>query len=309
MMIIMVIFGIFLFMYTLFCKRKEKSLTRAVTRITGNNDQVDERQMLNSLRDKMKNKQDMEGKPAGKPNEPVETWGSKEPPKNFWIKKDEDNKGIPQPVAPVQPVPAAMKPEDMPKPHMGFWTKQQVTPVKQPEKEKEKDRDDDREREHRDRYRDDRREYGNKWDRRDDKYERDYRENRYDRRRGGGRDHYDSRNRRRDSNESPRHERGGRDWSPKRGYDKYKRDEDGNDDKFDKKMDKKKGGGPAAQGQKKQPPQVMKGKLPFIGRLPLFKKKDDPKNPEKELAPLPYTQSKFEDTPKVPSEIILPPGD
>lgn len=43
----------------------------------------------------------------------------------------------------------------------------------------------------------------------------------------------------------------------------------------------------------------MKGKLPFIGRLPLFKKKPEEKLPEKDIAPLPYTQSKFEDTPKV----------
>jgi hypothetical protein len=67
-------------------------------------------------------------------------------------------------------------------------------------------------------------------------------------------------------------------------------------------------GSSSHQSQKKSQSSVSKSKLPFIGRLPLFKKKDDPKLPEKEVTALPYTQSKFEDTPKVPSEIINPPG-
>lgn len=109
----------------------------------------------------------------------MQAWGPKEPPKPFWIKKDDENKVQ----TPVQPVVAPPKTDEMPKPHMGFWTKQQVNmPAKPVEKEREEDKD-------RDKYNKDenRREYGNKWDRRDDKYDR-YRDDRYDRRRDRGRD-------------------------------------------------------------------------------------------------------------------------
>lgn len=158
-----------------------------------NNGSSEERQIMNNLRDKMKGKQGVESQQQpSKPSEAeMQGWGPKEPPKSFWIKKDDEAK-VNQP----PPVIIPPKPEDMPKPHMGFWTKQQVMPVKTNEKEKEKerdrDRDDDRDRERdrdrdreRDRYERDRRDYGNKWDRKDDKYDR---YEKYDRRRGGGRD-------------------------------------------------------------------------------------------------------------------------
>jgi hypothetical protein len=149
---------------------------------------------MNSLREKMKVKQELDNnqlqhqmvremKPDDYNNTEAElqAWGPKEPPKTFWLKKEEETAKIM-----VQNPPPITKPEDMPKPHMGFWTKQQVNmPIKPVEKEKERDRDDDRDRD-RDRYKEDRREsYGNKWDRRDDKYERGYRDDRYDRRRSG----------------------------------------------------------------------------------------------------------------------------
>ncbi|XP_034952505.1 zinc finger matrin-type protein CG9776-like [Chelonus insularis] len=280
----------------------------------------DDRQLLNSIRDKLKAKQEEEMKSrrissdqmqvepeddkyAHKPDLGVEAWGPKEPPKSFWIKKDEEK----QPIATKQvDIP---KPEEMPKPHMGFWTKQQVNMTVKPH-EKSSDKEDDRDRD-RDRHKDDR---DRKYDRRDDKYHSRY--DNYDRRRGRDRDrdrdrdYYDDRRKDRRGDDSPRRDRGWRD-SPKRGYDKYKdrRDDESNDEsKYDKKSNDsktKKGQAP----MKKQTPQSNKGKLPFIGRLPLFKKKgDDLKGGEKDITPLPYTQSKFEDTPKVPSEIINPPG-
>ncbi|XP_011310962.1 zinc finger matrin-type protein CG9776-like isoform X2 [Fopius arisanus] len=281
----------------------------------------DDRQLLNSIRDKLKAKQEEEMKQQNerrssqdqqhkevepektyptKPEPPLEAWGPKEPPKPFWIKKDEEK---PQPAKSLD-IP---KPEEIPKPHMGFWTKQQVNmTVKPPEKsEKEEERDRDRDR---DRYRDDR---DRKYERRDDKYHSRY--DRYDRRRDRDRDrdYYDDRRKdRRD--ESPRRERNWRE-SPKRGYDKYKdrRDEESNEEsKFEKKTNEsakqKKSSAPLKK-TSAQPP--TKGKLPFIGRLPLFKKKNEEvKSTERDIAPLPYVQSKFEDTPQVPSEIINPPG-
>ncbi|XP_058797673.1 zinc finger matrin-type protein CG9776-like isoform X1 [Phymastichus coffea] len=231
----------------------------------------------------------------------LQAWGPKEPSKPFWIKKDEESKVAPQPVpvAPVKP------PEDIPKPHMGFWTKQQVQPVKT-DKDKDDERDSSRST---DKYKDDRREYGGKWDKRDDDYKRSYRDDRYrdDRRRGGrDREYYDSRSGRYRGSDSPRHSR---EYSPKRGFDKYGNKRRGDDDSNDeKKSNDKSKKDSSNSNSKKGQSQVMKGKLPFIGRLPLFKKKDDPKLPEKEVAPLPYAQSKFEDTPKVPSDIINPPG-
>ncbi|XP_066588069.1 zinc finger matrin-type protein CG9776-like [Prorops nasuta] len=289
-------------------------------------EESEERQLLNSIRNKIKEKQEEEMKSmvrrkelenvemvAGheqnnfnqKP-EGLEAWGPKEPPKPFWIKKEEEK---PQ-TMPNKPI-ELPKPEEMPKPHMGFWTKQQVNmSVKPPEN---KDKDDDRDGS--DRYKDDR---DRKYDRREDKYDR-Y-SSRYDRRRGRDhrdrdrdrdRDYYDDR-RKRDSNDSPRRDRSWRD-SPKRGYDKYKdrRDDSSNDEsKFEKKTNESAKGKKGGMSSKKSSSQQQgKGKLPFIGRLPLFKKKvEDPKLPEKDIAPLPYQQSKFEDTPRVPNEIINPPG-
>lgn len=121
------------------------------------------------------------------------------------------------------------------------------------------------------------------------------------------RDYYDSRSGRHRGPDSPRH---GREYSPKRGFDKYSNKRRGDDDSNDEKKsnDKSKKDSSSGSNSKKGQQQVTKGKLPFIGRLPLFKKKDDPKQPEKEVTALPYTQSKFEDTPKVPSDIINPPG-
>ncbi|KAL2740580.1 zinc finger matrin-type protein CG9776-like [Vespula squamosa] len=299
--------------------------------------EADDRQLLNSIRDKLKAKQEEEMKSISnrtqsqekmimeeeeeqeqssfsKKSESLEAWGPKEPPKPFWIKKEEDK---------VQPLPSKPielpKPEEMPKPHMGFWTKQQVNMTLKPSESKSTEKEEERERE-RDRYKDDR---DRKYDRREDKYDR---YSRYDRRRGRDRDrdrerdrerererdYYEDR-RKRDVNESPRRERSWRD-SPKRNYEKYdkdRRDDNSSNDesKFEKKTNEsasksKKGGV-----QSKKSAQVAKGKLPFIGRLPLFKKKtEEPKLPEKDIAPLPYQQSKFEDTPKVPNEIINPPG-
>ncbi|XP_012258005.2 zinc finger matrin-type protein CG9776-like isoform X2 [Athalia rosae] len=296
--------------------------------------EADDRQLLNSIRDKLKAKQEEEIKSIGrdgirhqsqeklsyeeihsqnppfpkKEEEDLEAWGPKEPPKSFWIKKEEEK---PQ-SAPSKTVDVP-KPEEMPKPHMGFWTKQQVNMAVKPQENKVpeiKEEDRDRERD-RDRYKDDR---DRKYDRREDKYER-YdrydRNERSDRRRGRDREYYDDR-RKRDG--SPRRDRNWRD-SPKRNYDRYEKDrrEDNssNDEsKFEKKTNefasKFKKVGP----QPKKPAlPVAKGKLPFIGRLPLFKKKtEEPKMPEKDIAPLPYQQSKFEDTPRVPSDIIKPPG-
>lgn len=311
----------------------------------------DDRQLLNSIRDKLKAKQEeeikamnnrklgieksiqeseLEQNPYQKKEDELAAWGPKEPPKPFWIKKDED-KNHQQSAKPVE----VSEPKEMPKPHMGFWTKQQVNMPPKPEsKSSEKDEDRDRERE---RYKDDR---DRKFDRRDEKYDRyeDKKYEKYDnRRRGGGggggggrerererdrdrdrdrdreREYYEER-RKRESGESPRRDRNWRE-SPKRGgYDKYKdrrESSDPNDEsKFEKKANEaasklKKNSAPA----KKPSTPVTKGKLPFIGRLPLFKKKnEEPKLPEKEPAPLPYTQSKFENTPKVPSDIINPPG-
>lgn len=124
----------------------------------------------------------MEPKMAINTEVDMQTWGPKEPPKPFWIKKDEEplKSGAPQP-APV-PVAPVKPPEEMPKPHMGFWTKQQVQPLKS---DKEKDDERDNSRSDRDKYKDERREYGGKWDKRDDDYKRSYRDDRYDRRRGG----------------------------------------------------------------------------------------------------------------------------
>lgn len=288
----------------------------------------DDRQLLNSIRDKLKAKQEEEIKSMNnrkqvmektiqesehepqfqKKEDEMAAWAQKDPSKPFWLKKEEEKLNVPN-------KPEIPEPKEIPKPHMGFWTKQQVNmppkPIENKPIEKEDDRDRDRERDRdRDRYKDDR---DRKYDRRDDKYER---YDKYDRRRGRDRDrdrdrdYYDDRRKRdRDSGDSPR-----RNWreSPKRGYDKYKErreDSEPNDDsKFDKKMNDpklKKNSAPP----KKPPTPITKGKLPFIGRLPLFKKKvEEPKLPEKEPLPLPYTQSKFENTPKVPCEIINPPG-
>lgn len=182
--------------------------------------------MVNSLRDKMKSKHETEKKqyppppqqqpqkpppPKTSPDRELQAWGPKEPPKPFWIKKDEENKVLPV-------TPTITKPEDMPKPHMGFWTKQQVNMPKTNEKEREKekererdrdrDRDDDRDRDSRDgrdRYE---KPYGNKWDKKPDKWDNKsydkydrydkynkydkyekydrYRDSGFDKRRGGG---------------------------------------------------------------------------------------------------------------------------
>lgn len=143
--------------------------------------------------------------------------------------------------------------------------------------------------------------YRDRYDRRDDHFNRyDRYGSRYDRR---DRHYYDNRRKRDDS---PRRDR----WrdSPKRGYDKYSKNSKDDDNSSDEaKYEKKPGDASkvkkpalAASAMGKKPLIApMKGKLPFIGRLPLFKKKDDPKLPEKDITPLPYTQSKFEDTPKV----------
>ncbi|XP_063976245.1 zinc finger matrin-type protein CG9776-like isoform X2 [Diachasmimorpha longicaudata] len=274
----------------------------------------DDRQLLNSIREKLKAKQEEEMKQKNerrssqeqlvqqiepekvyppKPEPPLEAWGPKEPPKPFWIKKDEEKSSKSTDIP---------KSEDLPKPHMGFWTKQQVNmPVKPPEKfEKEEERD-------RDRYRDDR---DRKYDRRDDKYHSRY--DRYDRRRDRDRDYYDDRRKDRRSDDSPRRDRNWRE-SPKRGYDKYKdrrEDESTEESKFEKKTNESAKQKKSSAPLKKTPaPAPSKGKLPFIGRLPLFKKKNEEvKTTERDIAPLPYVQSKFEDTPQVPSEIINPPG-
>lgn len=312
----------------------------------------DDRQLLNSIRDKLKAKQEEEMKnnsnrrqsldkappPPLPPKEEIkpsvqkksaeglEAWGPKEPPKSFWIKKDEEKSQTP--VTPTKSVDLP-KPDEMPKPHMGFWTKQQVNMSVKPPDSKPAEKDDEQRERERDRYNKDERD--RKYDRRDEKYERS---ERYERRRGGsGRDrdrdrerdrdsdYYDDRRKSRYSNESPRRDRNWRERdSPKRSYsDKYGgkdgRREDNNssndESKFEKKTNEsatklKKGGAQS----KKPPPPATKGKLPFIGRLPLFKKKiEEPKMSDKaDIAPLPYQQSKFEDTPKVPSEIINPPG-
>ena len=125
------------------------------------------------------------------------------------------------------------------------------------------------------------------------------------------RDYHENRNRRRGS-ESPERPRESRsNWdretvSPHRRDDKYKRDEDD-----DKKIEKKKNQPPIGAAKKAPPPTTSsssssgKGKLPFIGRLPLFKKKEDSKP---EITAVPYVQSKFENTPQVPADIINPPG-
>lgn len=58
----------------------------------------------------------------GGQNVELDAWGPKEPPKSFWIKKDEDkNQSLGN--KPLE----ASKTDEMPKPHMGFWTKQQVS--------------------------------------------------------------------------------------------------------------------------------------------------------------------------------------
>ncbi|XP_074113449.1 uncharacterized protein LOC141536665 isoform X2 [Cotesia typhae] len=293
--------------------------------------EYDDRALLNSIRDKLKAKQEEEMKrrpevisvPDGqeikegngfseKPESTLEAWGPKEPPKPFWIKKDED-KAQPRQDQGKSDIP---KLEEIPKPHMGFWTKQQVNMPAKAQEKSLSDREDDRERD-RERDRDQDRDRDRKYDHKDDrdrKYDRrDHgRYDSYDRRARGGRDrdrdrdrdYYDDRNDRRKDRRADDSPRRWRD-SPKRGYDKYKpRDEDSNDEKYDKKsVDAKKKLAP-----KKTPTSNPgKGKLPFIGRLPLFKKKEENK-PEKDITPLPYTTSKFEDTPKVPSEIINPPG-
>ncbi|XP_015109745.1 zinc finger matrin-type protein CG9776 isoform X3 [Diachasma alloeum] len=274
----------------------------------------DDRQLLNSIREKLKAKQEEEMKQKNerrtiqeqptpevepektyptKPEPPLEAWGPKEPPKPFWIKKDEEKTPKSTDI---------QKSEDMPKPHMGFWTKQQVNmsvkPPEKPEKEEERERD---------RYRDDR---DRKYDRRDDKYHSRY--DRYDRRRDRDRDYYDDRRKERRGDDSPRRERNWRE-SPKRNYDKYKerRDEESTEEsKFEKKTNESAKQKKSSAPLKKTPaPAPSKGKLPFIGRLPLFKKKNEEvKTMERDIAPLPYVQSKFEDTPQVPSEIINPPG-
>ncbi|KAF7992980.1 hypothetical protein HCN44_005761 [Aphidius gifuensis] len=301
-----------------------------------------DRHLLNSLRDKVKTRQDNDNKindrqlhmattndddnnDNGKNynnsiEQGIEAWGPKEPPKSFWIKKDDDKTQIINKTTSDIP-----KSDDLPKPHMGFWTKQQVNMSAKPQ---ELNKDDERERS-REHYKDER----NKYDRRDDKYH-----NRYDnydnrRRRDRERDYYDDRRKdRRNDDSPPRRDRNYRDTSPKRGgYDKYnkdnnnRRDDESNDEsKFEKKTNE------SISKFKKNSMQINKksttsatsstttttatpskgGKLPFIGRLPLFKKKNDDgfKPSDKDITPLPYVQSKFEDTPKVPCDIINPPG-
>ncbi|XP_008554753.1 zinc finger matrin-type protein CG9776 [Microplitis demolitor] len=290
----------------------------------------DDRQLLNSIRDKLKAKQEEEMKRRGsdvpvteqqegngfadKSEANLEAWGPKEPPKSFWIKKDDEKSGQPQSQQQQSKQVDIPKPDEMPKPHMGFWTKQQVNMTIKPQDKSSSDREEDRERD-RDRKYDHKEDRDRKYDRRDDKYHGRY--DSYDRRGRGGRDrdrdrerdrdrdrdYYDDRRKDRRGDDSPRRWRD----SPKRSYDKYKdrRDDDSNDEKYDKKnADAKK---KQTQVKKQPTPSAGKGKLPFIGRLPLFKKKEDNK-PEKDITPLPYTQSKFEDTPKVPNEIINPPG-
>ncbi|KAL6427590.1 hypothetical protein ACFW04_008814 [Cataglyphis niger] len=292
---------------------------------------ADDRQLLNSIRDKLKAKQEEEMKTRkvnqektieeeeedlhqesySKKSEDLEAWGPKEPPKPFWIKKEEEK----QSQQPITNKPIELpKPEEMPKPHMGFWTKQQVNMTVKPPESKSMDKEDERDRD-RDRYaKDDRdRKYSSRYERRS----RRDRDRDRDRERDRDRDYYDDRRKRdrdRDSNDSPRRDRNWRDNSPKRNYDKYSKDRRGDDNssndesKFEKKSNESK----SKKGNvlsKKSAPQAAKGKLPFIGRLPLFKKKtEEPKLPEKDITPLPYQQSKFEDTPKVPNEIINPPG-
>ena len=152
-----------------------------------------DREMVNTLREKLKSKQELEMQAARKQAEHMEHiqehnpyqqnhtvvetgWGAKES-KNFWIKKDEEK--LPQ----QNPQPT--KPEEIPKPHMGFWTKQQVNMKSDKPEPKEDERD---------KYKDDRRDkyekYNDKY--REDKYRDDryrderYRDERYDRRRGRG---------------------------------------------------------------------------------------------------------------------------
>ena len=82
----------------------------------------------------------------------MEAWGPKEPPKPFWIKKEEEKQS--QPIVTNKPI-ELPKPEEMPKPHMGFWTKQQVNMTVKPPENKSMEKEDERDRD-RDRYKDDR---------------------------------------------------------------------------------------------------------------------------------------------------------
>lgn len=265
-------------------------------------------------------KQDMMKAAFHKPDEQIAMWGPKEPPtKSFWIKKDDEKN---QSTAKA-PEPSKLHMDEMPKPHMGFWTKPQLNMSVKPLDSNKFDKpDEDRDRDRGDRDR--------KYDR-DDKYDRggydrfDNRRGRRDTYRDRDRDYYDDRRKNRDDS-PPRRGGGGGGWRdrrdsrdspPRRNYrdrrshSRERRDDSSNDEsKFDKKSGDSKTSKKVSIPGKKPTVQVTKAKLPFIGRLPLFKKKiDDTKVPEKaDIAPLPYQQSKFEDTPRVSNDIMNPPG-